>query len=143
MKAALGLDFGTESVRALLVDLRGRELASVVAKYPHGQITESLPGSKKKLPAHYALQHPLDWIDSAAKATRTALRQAKPTADEVLGIGVDFTSCTMLPVKRDGTPLCVLKEFDILGIRSRPSPFNIMHSKEIETFRNPNLVCQR
>ncbi|MEY2878657.1 MAG: hypothetical protein RLZZ15_1037, partial [Verrucomicrobiota bacterium] len=37
MNVSLGLDFGTESVRALLVDLRGRELASAVARYPHGQ----------------------------------------------------------------------------------------------------------
>jgi len=111
MKAALGLDFGTESVRAILVDLRGRELASVAAKYPHGQIVEALPGSKQKLPPHYALQHPLDWLDSAARATRSALRHAKLGAADVLGIGVDFTSCTMLPTKRDGTPLCLLKEF--------------------------------
>ncbi|MEO8353042.1 MAG: FGGY family carbohydrate kinase, partial [Chthoniobacteraceae bacterium] len=105
---SLGLDFGTESVRAVLVDLRGRELAAVVAKYTHGQITESLPNSKKRLPPHYALQHPLDWIESAAKAARAAMRQAKNA--EVLGIGVDFTSCTMLPAKRDGTPLCLLKQ---------------------------------
>lgn len=111
MKASLGLDFGTESVRAVLVDLRGRELASAVAKYPHGQIIESLPGSKKRLPLLYALQHPIDWLDSAATATRAALRQAKASAEDVLGIGVDFTSCTMLPTKRDGTPLCLLKEF--------------------------------
>jgi L-ribulokinase len=108
---ALGLDFGTESVRAVLVDLRGRERASAVAKYPHGQIIESLPGAKKKLPPHYALQHPHDWINSAAKATRVALHQAKVNGESVLGIGVDFTSCTMLPAKRDGTPLCLLKEF--------------------------------
>ena len=111
MKTTLGLDFGTESVRAVLVDLRGRELASAGAKYPHGQIVETLPGSKKKLPPHYALQHPCDWLDSAAKATRAALRQAKARGNDVLGIGVDFTSCTMLPTKRDGTPLCRLKEF--------------------------------
>lgn len=42
MKASLGLDFGTESVRAVLVDLRGREMASAVAKYAHGQIVELL-----------------------------------------------------------------------------------------------------
>ena len=111
MKASLGLDFGTESVRAVLVDLRGHELASEAAKYAHGQITEALPGSKRKLPPHYALQHPADWMESAAKATRAALHRAKVGAGEVLGIGVDFTSCTMLPVKRDGTPLCLLKQF--------------------------------
>lgn len=111
MKAALGLDFGTESVRAVLVDLRGRELASVAATYSHGQIVESLPGSQKQLSPHYALQHPLDWLGSAAKATRAVLRKAEIGASDVLGIGVDFTSCTMLPAKRDGTPLCLLGEF--------------------------------
>ena len=109
--ATLGLDFGTESVRALLVDLRGREQASAVAQYPHGQITESLPGSAKKLPPQYALQHPLDWIKAAAKATRAVLREARLDREAVLGIGVDFTSCTMLPTRRDGTPLCLLKSF--------------------------------
>jgi L-ribulokinase len=109
MKAALGLDFGTESVRAVLVDLRGRELATASANYKHGQITESLPGSKRKLPPHYALQHPQDWIESAAKATRAALRAAN--GPDVIGVGVDFTSCTMLPTKRDGTPLCLLDRF--------------------------------
>ena len=111
IKAALGLDFGTESVRAMLVDLRGNELASVAVKYPHGQIIESLPGSKRKLPPPYALQHPLDWLGSAAQAARSARRKAKIGAADVIGIGVDFTSCTMLPTKRDGTPLCMLPEF--------------------------------
>lgn len=111
MKAALGLDFGTESVRALLVDLRGQELASAVVKFRHGQIVESLPGSTKRLPPHYALQHPTDWPESAAKATRAALRAAKCSAGDVVGIGVDFTSCTMLPTLRDGTPLCLMKKF--------------------------------
>src|ERR1700761_655812 len=108
---SLGLDFGTESVRALLVDLRGRERASAVVKYRHGQIIDSLPGSREKLPPHYALQHPQDWIDSAAKATRSAMRAAGAKPEEVIGIGVDFTSCTMLPALRDGTPLCQVERF--------------------------------
>ena len=110
-RVALGLDFGTESVRALLVDLKGRELASAVSAYRHGQIVESLPGQTTKLPPHYALQHPQDWIDSAAKATRAALRTAGLEKTCVIGIGVDFTSCTMLPALRDGAPLCLVKEF--------------------------------
>ncbi len=108
---ALGLDFGTESVRALLVDLRGQELASAAARYRHGQIIESLPGSEKKLPPHFALQHPRDWIDSAARAVRATLRQARVKADAVCGIGVDCTSCTMLPTLRDGTPLCCIAKW--------------------------------
>src|SRR3954469_18137578 len=94
---ALGLDFGTESVRALLVDLTGRERGIATCKYRHGQILDALPGSDVKLPPHYALQHPGDWIEAAAVATREALAATGLTAEAVRGIGVDFTSCTMLP----------------------------------------------
>lgn len=106
--AALGLDFGTESVRAVLIGLRGEELATASAAYRHGQITERLPGAARRLPPQFALQHPADWIESAARAVRTALRAARMDGAAVLGIGVDFTSCTMLPARRDGTPLCLL-----------------------------------
>jgi L-ribulokinase len=108
---ALGLDFGTESVRALLVDLRGRERASAVVPYRHGQIVDHLPGSAEKLPPLYALQHPGDWLGSAAKAVRSALRRAGIYPSAVVGLGVDFTSCTMLPARDDGTPLCRLPRF--------------------------------
>ncbi len=110
-KIALGLDFGTESVRALLVDLAGHERGSAVARYRHGQITQSLPGSSQKLPAEFALQHPQDWVDSAGAAVRSAMRQAGAPARHVISIGVDFTSCTMLPCLRDGTPLCQIDRF--------------------------------
>lgn len=108
----LGLDFGTESVRALLVDASGRERGSAVVKYKHGQITDRLPTAGGRLLYDYALQHPTDWIESSARAVRRALKQAKLPARRVIGIGVDFTSCTMLPTLRDGTPLCLLKQFE-------------------------------
>lgn len=108
---ALGLDFGTESVRAVLVDGGGVERGSAVARYRHGQITESLPKSRDRLPADYALQHPQDWLDSSASAVRAAMRRARLKSGDVVGIGVDFTSCTMLPTQSDGTPLCLSKEF--------------------------------
>jgi L-ribulokinase len=108
---ALGLDFGTESVRALIVDLKGNELGSAVAPYQHGQILDSLPNSRRKLPLLYALQDPQDWIDSASRAVRSAVRRAGIQPSDVISIGVDFTSCTMLPTLRDGTPLCQLQGF--------------------------------
>jgi L-ribulokinase len=111
-KLALGLDFGTESVRALLIDLDGHEQASAVASYAHGQITEVLPGTDERLPPNFAFQHPQDWIDSSVRAVREALQQAGSNRSEaIISIGVDFTSCTMLPTLRDGTPLCLLEEF--------------------------------
>lgn len=108
---SLGLDFGTESVRALLVDLQGRERGVSVVKYQHGQITDVLPGTGEKLPADFALQHPQDWIDSTATAVREALLKASATAADVIGVGVDFTSCTMLPALSDGTPLCLTEKW--------------------------------
>ncbi|WDQ18137.1 ribulokinase [Rhodopirellula sp. P2] len=112
---ALGLDFGTESVRAILVDSEGREVGSSVSPFEHGQIVDSLPGSEEPLPERYALQCPADWIQSAAVATKEALAKAGLTGEEIVGIGVDFTSCTMLPAKHDGTPLCELE-----SLKSRP-----------------------
>lgn len=108
---ALGLDFGTESVRALLVDLKGRELGSATVAYAHGQITQSLPTSGEKLPPDFALQHPTDWIDASCAAVKNAVKKAKIDADDVISIGVDFTSCTMLPALADGTPLCLVPKF--------------------------------
>jgi L-ribulokinase len=108
-KASLGLDFGTESVRAIIISLDGRQLALTERNYPHGQITKHLPGCDDPLPPKHAHQHPDDWLNAAAEATREAMTSAAGT--EIVGLGVDFTSCTMLPTRRDGTPLCLLTEF--------------------------------
>ncbi|MCA9139538.1 MAG: ribulokinase [Planctomycetales bacterium] len=108
---ALGLDFGTESARAVLVDSAGRQLAICENAFTHGQITETLPTSGERLPKHFALQNPGDWIESAAAATRAAIQQSGIDVDRIVGIGVDFTSCTMLPTKIDGTPLCEIESF--------------------------------
>ncbi len=108
---SLGLDFGTESVRAILVDATGHQRSLASSDYMHGQITERLPGTKEPLAPRYALQSPSDWIDSAAKATREAIAGAGCAKDDIVGIGVDFTSCTMLPTNRDGKPLCELELF--------------------------------
>jgi L-ribulokinase len=111
-KLSLGIDFGTESVRALIVDLEGTERASAVVRYQHGQILDALPTDPgKKLPVDFALQHPLDWLDSAAQAVRAACDKCGGSADGIIGIGVDFTSCTMLPTLADGTALCVTDKF--------------------------------
>ncbi len=108
---SLGLDFGTESVRAILVDTTGKQHGTATVEYAHGQITTSLPGCSDPLPPHYALQAPQDWMDSAAEAARTAMTRSGIAAERVIGVGVDFTSCTMLPTTRDGKPLCELESF--------------------------------
>lgn len=108
---SLGLDFGTESVRAVLIDAQGIERGVGTRAYAHGQITDTVPGTGENLPPHYALQHPQDWLDSARHATRQALEASGVDPNSIVGIGVDFTSCTMLPTLADGTPLCQTSEY--------------------------------
>jgi len=103
----LGIDFGTLSGRALLVDARsGREVATAVHEYAHGVLEETLPGSRKPLPPKTALQDPADYLEVLRTTIPQVLRTTKVSADQIVGIGTDFTSCTMLPTRADGTPLC-------------------------------------
>jgi L-ribulokinase len=106
------VDFGTESGRALLVDTRdGREVASAVHPYGDGVIDQHLPGSDKPLPPDWALQNPFDYIDVLKHTIPAVLNEGGVSADEVKGVAIDFTACTMLPTKAAGTPLCGLDEW--------------------------------
>ncbi|MEM9369096.1 MAG: ribulokinase, partial [Planctomycetota bacterium] len=102
----LGLDFGTEACRAVLVDSTGQTLGTAEHRYAHGQITAELPTGNVSLPHRYALQSPLDWIESGSKAVSSVVSASMIDCADIVGIGVDFTSCTMLPTRWDGTPLC-------------------------------------
>jgi len=107
---ALGLDFGTESARAVLLDARdGSELASAVHAYEHGVLVDALP-TGEALPGRFALQHPADWVAAMVATTRAVLSQAQAEPRRVAGVGVAFTACTILPVQADGTPLCMVRE---------------------------------
>lgn len=110
-KYALGMDFGTLSVRVLLINLEnGEETAVSVKNYAHGVMDRCLPCGKK-LPADYALQHPSDYTDSMISAIKEVLDISGINADEIAGIGVDFTACTVIPVRNDGTPLCLEEKY--------------------------------
>jgi len=111
-KFAIGLDFGTESGRALVVDVAtGREVGSAAYRYADGVIDERLPGTTIKLEPDTALQNPNDYVETLKRAVPEALKQGGVRADDVIGIGVDSTACTILPTRTDGTPLCTLNEF--------------------------------
>ena len=109
----LGIDYGTESARALLVDVAtGDEVATAVYEYSNGVITEALPDGGPELPAHdWALQDPEDYLRALDATVAACLKEAGADADQVIGIATDFTACTMLPTKADGTPLCTLDAF--------------------------------
>ena len=109
---AIGLDYGTLSGRAVLIDVAtGEELASSVYEYPHGVMDEALPNGAK-LPPDWALQHPSDYIGVLANTIPAVLKESGVNPCDVIGVGADFTACTVLPVKADGTPLCFLPEFE-------------------------------
>jgi L-ribulokinase len=112
-KYAIGVDFGTESGRAVLVDVAdGREVATAVYPYMHGVIDARLPisGREVMLEPDWALQDPDDYIRTFQNAIPAVLKQSGVDPADVIGVGIDFTACTMLPTKEDGTPLCVLPE---------------------------------
>lgn len=111
-KFAIGLDFGTESGRALVVDVAtGQVVGTAVHRYTDSVIDEHLPGMTIKLEPDTALQNPNDYVETLKRAVPEALKQGGVRAEDVIGIGVDFTACTILPTRADGTPLCNVSEW--------------------------------
>jgi L-ribulokinase len=109
----VGVDFGTESGRAVLVDCAdGRELATTVYPYANGVIDERLPEphAHVELEPDWALQDPADYLRTLEHTVPAVLAESRVDPGEVIGIGIDFTSCTMLPTTADGKPLCLLDD---------------------------------
>lgn len=108
----IGLDYGTNSVRALVVDIaNGRELGTAVWNYKHGN-----EGVILSRDPNLARQHPADYVQGTALSIRKALAAAKQrlkgfNPEQVIGIGVDTTGSTPLPVDRNGHPLAFQKRF--------------------------------
>jgi L-ribulokinase len=112
-KYAIGVDFGTESGRAVLVEVAtGREVATSVYAYKNRVIDEFLPveGAIVRLEPEWALQDPEDYLRTFQNTIPAVVKESKIDPGDVIGIGIDFTASTMLPVKKDGTPLCVIPE---------------------------------
>jgi len=109
---AIGVDYGTNSVRALIVDISdGTEIASCVFDYPSGEAGILLDAKDPNL----ARQNPADYIEGFVKSVRGAVNSAKKkrgfSPDAVVGIGVDTTGSTPLPVDRNGQPLALKPAF--------------------------------
>ncbi|MBJ7385978.1 MAG: ribulokinase, partial [Mycolicibacterium sp.] len=141
-KYTVGVDFGTLSGRALVVRVSdGHELASAEHAYPHGVISESLPGSATRLPSQWALQVPSDYVEVLQIAVPEAVAMAGIDPADVIGIGTDFTACTMVPVLGDGTPLC-----DVDAYRDRPHAYAKLwrhHSPQPQADRINAVAAQR
>src|SRR5271166_6366147 len=91
VRCAIGVDFGTESGRVLLLDVgTGKELAVTEVRYPNGVIDQRLPSSGAELPPDTALQDPADYLEVLYRGIPEALAAGNVAADEVVGIGIDF-----------------------------------------------------
>ena len=110
-KYTIGVDYGTQSGRAVLVEVAtGKEIAMAVKEYPHGVMDQYLPDGKTKLEHDWALQHPQDYLDVLSETIPAVIRDAKIKSEDVIGIGIDFTACTILPTDKSGKPLCFYDE---------------------------------
>ena len=103
-KYTIGIDYGSLSGRALIINaITGEEIASSVLEYPHAVMTKGI--------FDYALQDPQDYLDVLKVTIPKILEKSGVLPKEVVGLGIDFTACTLLPIKKDGTPLCFLEEY--------------------------------
>jgi L-ribulokinase len=107
----VGVDFGSLSGRALVVRVQdGAELGTAEHEYASGAIETRLPSTDVKLRPDWSLQDPHDWVEVLKTAVPAALEASGVDPADVVGIGTDFTACTVLPVLADGTPLCQLDD---------------------------------
>ncbi len=115
----VGVDYGTLSGRAVVVRVRdGAELGVGELPYPHAVVDERLPATGEQLPPEWALQVPSDYVDVLKVAVPAAIADAGIDAADVIGIGTDFTACTMVPTLADGTPLN-----EVAGFETRPHAY--------------------
>lgn len=116
----VGVDFGTLSGRAVVVRVAdGAELGSAVHEYRHGVMDRTLTAHENELlPPDWALQAPGDYLEVLRVAVPAAVRAAGVRPGDVVGVGTDFTACTMVPVRADGTPLSELP-----GLAGRPHAY--------------------
>jgi len=109
-KYSIGVDYGTQSGRAVLVEVAtGEIVAQAVKEYTHGVMDEYLPDGTK-LDFDWALEHPRDYLEVLEVTIPEVLQQSGIQKEQVIGLAIDFTACTMLPIDKEGTPLCFHEE---------------------------------
>lgn len=110
-KYTIGIDYGTQSGRAIVVDVEtGQTLGEAVTPYPDFVIDEKLPRTDIKLEYDWALENPDDYLYVLQTAVPNAVKESGVNVDDIVGIGVDFTACTMMPVSKEGKVLCQYDE---------------------------------
>ena len=111
-KYSLGVDYGTLSGRAVLVEVdTGNIAATAVKNYTHAVMDEYLPDGRTRLEPDWALEHPADYLEVLGETIPAVLKESGVSAEDVIGMAIDFTACTMLPIDKAGTPLCMKEEY--------------------------------
>lgn len=140
-KYVIGLDYGTLSARAVLVSVDcGEVAAESIYPYPHG-ILNTISGGNEELPVDFALQEIDDYVEAMYETIRTVVKQSGCRAEDVIGIGIDATSSTFLPLTKSGTPLCKTEQF-----RTNPHAWLKLwkhHGAQEETDRMTELAAGR
>jgi L-ribulokinase len=138
----IGIDFGTLSGRAVVVRARdGEVLGGAEHEYRHGVMDRELAETGERLPPDWALQDPQDYIEVLRHAVPEALEATGIDPESVVGVATDFTSCTIMPTTKDGTPLCQLNEF-----RKRPHAYAKLwkhHASQPQADRVTELAAER
>lgn len=112
-KYTIGLDYGTLSGRGVLVRCRdGEILSSAVKEYEHGVMEQLLPDGVTELADAWCLQYPGDYLAVMEEVVPRILKESGVPKEDIIGIGIDFTSCTLLPIDEEGKPLCEKKEYE-------------------------------
>ena len=108
----LGLDFGTLSGRAILVDIGdGSVISEAVMDYPHAVMDRELPCGTP-IPRGWAFQHPADYLEVLEYIVPEAVKKSGVDPAKIIGMAVDFTGVTLVTLDKEGTPLCFLPEFE-------------------------------
>ncbi len=103
---AIGVDFGTESARAVLIRLSdGEEIATSVHPYSHGVMDEVLTYTGERLPSDTALQDPMDYLEALTATVKSVIERSNVSPEAVIGIGIDTTACTLVFADKDLVPL--------------------------------------
>ena len=112
-KYLVGIDFGTLSGRAVVVDAaNGKQMGTAVTEYRYAVMDRTLTaGDNQPLPPEFALQNPDDYLEVLATAVPGAVKDAGVDPADIVGIGVDATSATVFFTDKDGEPLCNKPEF--------------------------------
>lgn len=109
-KYTIGIDYGTQSGRAVLVEVdTGNVIAQYVKQYTHGVMEEYLP-DHTKLGPDWAVEDPADYLEVIKVTVPKVMEISGVNKEDVIGLGIDFTACTMLPVDKEGMPLSFREE---------------------------------